>query len=40
VDNLAVLVAQLWQVGIDRIFIDGSFAQDKPRPNDIDGYRD
>lgn len=38
VNNLAVLTAQLWQVGIDRIFIDGSFVQDKPRPNDIDGY--
>jgi hypothetical protein len=38
VDNLAMLVEQLWRVGIDRIFIDGSFVEDKPRPNDIDGY--
>jgi hypothetical protein len=38
VDHLAVLVGQLWQVGIERIFIDGSFVEDKDRPNDIDGY--
>lgn len=38
VENLAVLVGQLWQAGIDRIFIDGSFVEDKPRPGDIDGY--
>src|SRR2546426_2215505 len=25
VDNLEVLVRQLWQVGVDEIFIDGSF---------------
>lgn len=38
VDNLAVLVRQLWAVGITEIFIDGSFAEDKDHPNDIDGY--
>jgi hypothetical protein len=38
VDNLGVLVRQLWQVGIDRIFIDGSFVEEKDHPNDIDGY--
>lgn len=38
VGNLAVLVSQLWQVGIERIFIDGSFVEDKAHPNDIDGY--
>lgn len=38
VDNLAVLVDQLWQVGIDGIFVDGSFVEDKDHPNDIDGY--
>ena len=38
VDNLAVLLKQLWKVGISEIFIDGSFAEDKERPNDIDGY--
>lgn len=38
VDNLEVLCHQLWQVGIRDIFIDGSFAEDKDHPNDIDGY--
>ena len=38
VDNLAVLVEQLWHVGITDIFVDGSFAEDKDHPNDIDGY--
>ena len=38
VDNLTVLVKQLWQVGITGIFIDGSFVEDKDHPNDIDGY--
>jgi hypothetical protein len=38
VDNLEVLVGQLWTVGIDQIFIDGSFVEEKDHPNDIDGY--
>jgi len=38
VDNLEVLVGQLWLVGIDQIFIDGSFVEEKDHPNDIDGY--
>ncbi len=38
VENLAVLVGQLWRTGIDHIFIDGSFTEDKDHPNDIDGY--
>ncbi len=38
VDNLSVLVRQLWQVGIAEIFIDGSFVEEKDHPNDIDGY--
>jgi hypothetical protein len=38
VENLGVMVRQLWEVGISNIFIDGSFTEDKPRPNDIDGY--
>ena len=29
---------QLWQVGVSEIFADGSFAEDKDRPNDVDGY--
>lgn len=38
VDNLEILVGQLWQVGVTEIFVDGSFAEDKDHPNDIDGY--
>ncbi len=38
VDNLGVLVRQLWQVRVTEIFVDGSFAEDKDHPNDIDGY--
>ena len=38
VDNLSELADQLWQVGIGDIFIDGSFAEQKDHPNDIDGY--
>jgi Family of unknown function (DUF6932) len=38
VDNLEQLVRQLWQVGLDQVFLDGSFVEDKDHPNDIDGY--
>jgi hypothetical protein len=38
VDNLTVLVRELWSVGITDIFVDGSFVEDKDHPNDIDGY--
>jgi hypothetical protein len=38
VDRLEILVRQLWEVGIEEVFIDGSFAEDKDHPNDIDGY--
>jgi hypothetical protein len=38
VDNLEILVRQLVQVGVRDIFINGSFAEDKDHPNDIDGY--
>jgi hypothetical protein len=38
VDNLAVLVDQLYRVGIQDVFIDGSFVEEKAHPNDIDGY--
>ena len=37
IDNLEVLTRQLWQVGIQEIYVDGSFAEDKDHPNDIDG---
>jgi hypothetical protein len=38
VDSLATLTEQLWQVGVDEVFADGSFVEDKDHPNDIDGY--
>ncbi len=38
VEQLATLASQLWEVGVTEIFIDGSFAEDKPHPHDIDGY--
>jgi hypothetical protein len=38
VANLAILVGQLWQIDITEVFVDGSFAEDKQHPNDIDGY--
>ncbi len=38
VDNLEILVEQLWKVGISAIFVNGSFVEKKDHPNDIDGY--
>lgn len=38
VDNLEILVNQLWQAGVVEVFADGSFVEDKDHPNDIDGY--
>jgi uncharacterized protein DUF6932 len=38
VGNLETLTRQLWQVGIKEVYADGSFAEDKDHPNDIDGY--
>lgn len=38
VENLAIMANQLWQVGIEEIFVDGSFVEEKDHPNDIDGY--
>ena len=38
VENLGIMCRQLWQIGISEIFVDGSFAEDKSHPNDIDGY--
>ena len=32
------MVHELWDVGIDQIYIDGSFVEEKAHPNDIDGY--
>ncbi len=39
VDNLEILVRELWEVSVTEIFIDGSFLEDKDHPNDVDGYR-
>ncbi|HXM17893.1 MAG TPA: hypothetical protein VN934_03685 [Candidatus Tumulicola sp.] len=36
--NLSVVVKQLWSVGVSDVFVDGSFVEDRPHPNDIDGY--
>ncbi len=38
VQNLEVMVSQLRAVGIQEVFVDGSFVEDKDHPNDIDGY--
>ncbi len=38
VDNLETLANQLWKSGIEDIFINGSFVEEKTHPNDIDGY--
>lgn len=38
VKQLGILANQLWRVGIDDIYVDGSFVEDKAHPNDIDGY--
>jgi hypothetical protein len=38
VANLEILTHELWSVGIREIYADGSFAEDKDHPNDIDGY--
>lgn len=38
VDQAEILIQQLWSIGITKIYLDGSFAESKPHPNDIDGY--
>jgi hypothetical protein len=38
VDQLELMVKQLWTVHIDEIYLNGSFVEDKDHPNDIDGY--
>lgn len=37
-DNLEVMVGELWEIGITEVFANGSFLEDKEHPNDIDGY--
>lgn len=38
VGNLGLLVPTLWAAGIEEVFVDGSFVENKPHPADIDGY--
>lgn len=38
VENLGIMVGQLWEAGISEIFVNGSFVEDKDHPGDIDGY--
>jgi len=35
VNNLEILVRQLWAIGIERIFVNGSFVTEKDKPCDI-----
>lgn len=32
------MCSHLWEVGIEEIYLDGSFTEAKAYPNDIDGY--
>jgi len=32
------MCSQLWSVGIEEVYLDGSFTEAKAHPNDIDGY--
>ncbi|MGH2460525.1 MAG: DUF6932 family protein, partial [Chloroflexota bacterium] len=38
VDNLGVLVNELRSVGLERVFVGGSFVEQRPHPGDVDGY--
>lgn len=38
VDNLETLAAPLWKIGVESLWIDGSFVENKAHPGDIDGY--
>lgn len=38
VNQAEILISQLCDIGITEIWLDGSFAEAKPHPNDIDGY--
>jgi hypothetical protein len=38
VKDAEALVNDLWKVGIEEVFLDGSFVEDKGRPGDIYGY--
>lgn len=36
-ENFEMLVNCLWKVGVEEVFLGGSFVEDKPKPQDIDG---
>ena len=38
VNQLEKVVRPLWQVGIARVFVAGSFVENVPEPGDMDGY--
>ncbi len=38
VERAEILIKQLWEIGIEEIYLDGSFTEAKAHPNDIDGY--
>jgi hypothetical protein len=38
VDNLSIMVNELWQIGVTEVFANGSFVEEKDHPGDIDGY--
>jgi hypothetical protein len=40
VEQVEILIQQLWTTGVEGIYLDGSFVEDKSHPNDIDGYFD
>lgn len=40
VDNLEIVAAPLWKIGVQALWIDGSFVENKAHPGDIDGYFD
>lgn len=40
VEQAEILINQLWSIGVQDIYLDGSFVEDKSHPNDIDGYFD
>ncbi|WP_102344743.1 DUF6932 family protein [Bacillus sp. Marseille-P3661] len=38
VNQLEIVANQVWNAGFDKIFVDGSFVEDKASPEDIDCY--
>lgn len=37
-DHFEQLVGDLWQCGVERIFVSGSFVESSDHPKDLDGY--